>query len=111
MTIRVHAVHDMTNLRTRVFIVDYHGPDNNRKLMQIGDTGNKWEEVPVGVEALPTFSLPTDLAIQLCDALQEAFGRDGTPERVTQQLRSDYVDERKRVDRLIGLVEELALHA
>jgi hypothetical protein len=70
------------------------------RVMRIVDGRCQFEEVTGPVTIEPTMLIPRDFALALCTALSGHF--NGTPD--THMLRADLDVERKRVDRLIGVV-------
>jgi hypothetical protein len=71
--------------------------DAPRGLVELGFRSARWEPFEPGTTS-PTITIPDDVARALLDALAAHYGGTGD----TRQLRRDYDDERKRVDRLIA---------
>jgi hypothetical protein len=85
-------------------VVGTRGAQHNSYLTGIDADGNTtMRMIERGAEP-PAMHLPTEVATVLLDALAQHFG--GTAD--TRQLRTDYDDERHRVDQLIATLATVA---
>lgn len=84
-------------------VVGLRGPQVNQYVTGIVDGRVQMVSVEYGTEP-PSLVIPIDMARALLDALSAHFGGSGTG----RELRSDYLHERGRVDRLIGTLATVA---
>lgn len=93
----VHVVRDYALMRFNVYI--FRGEDENRQIMASWDP-LEWVSAGVSGRAMdysPSFTIPEQAAHELLHELARELGAVEHPE----QLRRDYMDERKRVDKFI----------
>jgi len=106
-------VMDQVSIYLMQISLDQYQQDKH-SVLQLDGTDHVWQPVPIGVQSPPTLVLNEALAIEMCKALMETLGlaeRSAEPAESIDALRQDYLEERKRVDRLLDLVEELVIDA
>lgn len=107
--IKAFAVTDIYGASISISVVNYANDNDSldgARILRIHENGRKeWEPVEEGAYPVkPTFQLGVYEAFAIADALAEL--RTAVPE--VRALRSDYIEERRRVDRLIEALIEVA---
>jgi hypothetical protein len=102
MTIRVHIGDDFVGMQVRIAVV-LEAEGIPRQIMRLAGAHHVWEELDEAESVEPTFSLSSDAARALLDALTRHF--HGAED--SRALRRDYDAERRRVDEQAKVIADV----